>query len=388
MDRKLRMGMVGGGKGAFIGGVHRMATQMDGNIELVCGTFSSTRAKSYESGKELLLSSDRVYGTYREMLRKESKLPEDERIDFVTIVTPNNMHYPIAMASLDAGFHVVCDKPMTLTLDEALNLARKVKQTGMIFCLTHNYTGHPMVKEARKLATSGKLGSIRRVVVEYPQGWLSTRLETSGQKQAAWRTDPRRAGATGCIGDIGSHCQNLAETITGLKITEVCSDLHTFVRGRQLDDDGSMLLRFDNEARGLLWASQIALGEENGLNIRVYGEKGSLEWHQQEPNTLIVHWSNKASEIRRTGTEFVGKEAAAATRLPAGHPEGYLEAFANIYAAFTKALTKVLSGKSLSASDLDFPSVADGVHGMAFLDAVVRSDKSKEKWTTVEEYDV
>jgi len=380
MDRKLRMGMVGGGRDAFIGAVHRIAAQMDGQIELVCGAFSRSRQKSRESGKDLLLPPDRVYGTYREMFRKEAKLPEGEKMDFVAIVTPNNMHYPVAMAALDAGFHVVCDKPMTLNLDEGKNLSRKVKSTGLLFCLTHNYTGFPMVKEARQLATKGKLGKIRRVVVEYPQGWLADRLEASGQKQAAWRTDPKRAGATCCMGDIGSHCQNLAEYITGSEITEICSDLETFVKGRTLDDDGSVLLRFKNGARGVLWASQIAVGQENSINIRVYGEKGAIEWHQEEPNTLIVHWTDKATECRRTSTPFVGKEAAANTRLPAGHPEGYIEAFANIYSCFGEALAKRLQKKKVKETDCDYPDVNDGVRGMAFLKAVVASSRAKEKW--------
>ena len=383
MTRKLRMGMVGGGKDALIGAVHRIAAQMDGEMELVCGAFSRTKQKSIDSGRELLLPADRVYGTYREMLRKESKLDDDVRMDFVSIVTPNNMHYPVSMASLDAGFHIVCDKPMTTSVDEAKNLARKIKNTGRLFCLTHNDTGHPMVKEARQLVSKGKLGEIRRVVVEYPQGWLSTRLETSGQKQAAWRTDPRRAGATCCMGDIGSHCANLAEYITDLQISEVCSDLHTFVPGRPLDDDGSVLLRFKNGARGVLWASQIALGEENALTIRVYGETGALEWHQQEPNSLVVHWANKATEVRRTGTPFVGSAAATNTRLPAGHPEGYLEAFANIYRTFAQAIRKVLDGKKVKDGDFDYPTVEDGIRGMLFLDAVVKSSRSKEKWVAV-----
>ena len=381
MDRRLRMGMVGGGRDAFIGAVHRMASRMDGKIELVCGAFSSSRQKSKDSGSDLLLPPDRVYGTYREMFRKEAKLADDVRMDFVSVVTPNNMHYPVAMAALDAGFHVVCDKPMTMTLEEAKNLERKVKCAGRLFCLTHNYTGNPMVKEARQLVTSGKLGQVRRVVVEYPQGWLAARLETAGQKQAAWRTDPRRAGATCCMGDIGSHCENLAEYITGLPIVEVSADLATFVKGRPLDDDGSVLLRFANDARGVLWASQIAVGEENAIAIRVYGEKGGLEWHQQESNTLIVHWTTKPTEIRRTSTPFVGKAAAANTRLPAGHPEGYLEAFGNIYNNFADALARVVDGKKVNEADCDYPNVHDGVRGMAFLDAVVKSSKSKEKWT-------
>ncbi|MFO7871412.1 MAG: Gfo/Idh/MocA family oxidoreductase, partial [Kiritimatiellia bacterium] len=347
MNRKLRMGMVGGGRSSFIGGVHRMAARLDGRIELVCGAFSSTRKKSYESGKELLLPPDRVYGTYREMFRKEPRLPEDQRMDFVSIVTPNNMHYPVSMAALDAGFHVVCDKPMTRSLDEAANLQRKVKRSGKLFCLTHNYTGYPMVKQARHLARTGKIGKIRRVVVEYPQGWLATRQETQGNKQAMWRTDPRRAGGTCCMGDIGSHCENLAEYITGLEIRQINADLTTFIKGRPLDDDGSVLLRFDNGARGILWATQIAVGEENGLNIRVYGETGSLIWRQEEPNTLIMKRAGKPTQVFRTGTEPVVKASTDNTRLPPGHPEGFIEGFANIYTAFADALEKALSGKEV-----------------------------------------
>lgn len=381
MTRRLRMGMAGGGRDAFIGGVHRIAARMDDQVELVCGAFSSSRRKSEESGKDFLLPPHRVYGTYREMFRKEAKLPPEERMDFVCIVTPNNMHYPISMAALDAGFHVVCDKPMTVTLDEAKNLARKVKQTGLLFCLTHNYPGGPMVKEAREIVGKGKLGKIRRVVVEYPQGWLATREEVAGCKQAAWRTNPKRAGLTCCMGDIGSHCENLAEYITGSEIAEVCADLTTFVKGRQLDDDGSVLIRFKNGARGVLWASQIAVGEENGLNIRVYGEKGALEWHQMEPNTLLVRWPTKPAELRRTGMPYVSKVSAENTRIPPGHPEGYLESFANVYRNFAKALNDVLAGKKVQEDDYDYPTVEDGVRGVAFLEAVVRSSKStKDKW--------
>jgi len=379
MNRKLRMGMVGGGRDAFIGAVHRMAALMDGRIELVCGAFSRTRQKSRESGRDLFLASDRVYGTYREMLRKEARLPDGQRMDFVSIVTPNNMHYPVAMAALDAGFHVVCDKPMTTSMDEAVNLARKVERSGLLFCLTHNYTGYPMVREARALVAHGRIGAVRRVVVEYPQGWLATRLEASGQKQAAWRTDPKRAGDTCCMGDIGSHCANLAEYIAGQRISAVCAALHTFVKGRLLDDDASALLRFDGGATGVLWASQIAVGEENGLNIRVYGEEGSLAWRQEEPNTLHALWPDRPAERRRTAMPGPGKEAAAATRLPAGHPEGYVEAFANIYDAFAGDLAKRLEDKPAHEA-ADYPSVQDGLRGMAFLDAVLTSARQKEKW--------
>jgi predicted dehydrogenase len=383
MNRKLRMGMVGGGRDSFIGPVHRMAAQMDSKIELVCGAFSSSPEKSRLSGQDLLLPPERVYGTYEEMLRAEAQLPDGDGMDFVSIVTPNNMHHPVAMAALEAGFHVVCDKPMTLDLDEARELERKVQETGRLFCLTHNYTGYPMVKEARDLVSSDRLGAVRRVVVEYPQGWLATDVETTGLKQAVWRTDPRIAGASSCMGDIGTHCENLAEYITGLRITEMCADLTTFVSGRRLEDDGSVLLRFGDSARGILWASQVAIGQENTLSIRVYGEKGSLEWHQEEPNTLVVRWPDRPTEMRRTATDFVGEAASSSTRLPAGHPEGYLEAFANVYSSFADALSGVLWGENSDDAKPDYPDVHDGVRGMAFLDAVVSSAGSEKKWVEV-----
>jgi predicted dehydrogenase len=379
MNRKLKMGMVGGGRGAFIGTVHRIAAAIDNQIELVCGALSSTPEKSIASGKDWRLP--RVYGSYAEMFQAEARLPLGERMDFVAIVTPNHMHFPVAMAALDAGFSVVCDKPMTLTLDQAKTLAKRVKETGLLFALTHNYTGYPMVKEARELVRGGALGKVRRVVVEYPQGWLASQLEGTGQKQASWRTDPKRAGASCCMGDIGSHCENLAEYITGLRITSMSADLATFVKGRKLDDDGSVLLRFHNGARGILWASQIAVGRENDLNIRVFGEKGALEWHQQEPNTLIVDWTDKPRELRRTSTGFVGKAAAAVTRIPAGHPEGYLEAFATIYRNFAAALADRLDGRKVKETDYDYPTVQDGVRGMAFLQAVVKSNRAAARWT-------
>ena len=380
MDRKLRMGMVGGGRDAFIGPVHRIAAQMDNRTELVCGAFSSTQEKSRLSGKDLFLHPDRVYGDYDEMFRNEAALPDCDRMDFVAIVTPNNVHYPAAVAALDAGFHVVCDKPMTMTLDEARDLEGRVSEAGKLFCLTHNYTGYPMVKEARDLVSSGELGKVRRIVVEYPQGWLATMLESEGVKQAMWRTDPNLAGASSCMGDIGTHCENLAEYVTGLRITEMCADLATFVEGRALDDDGSVLLRFEGGARGMLWASQIAVGEENGLRLRVYGETGGIEWRQLEPNTLVVHSPDRPTEIRRTATPFVGSAAAANVRLPAGHPEGYIEAFANVYNCFADAVSDVISGGDVNEEEYDYPNVHDGVRGMAFLDAVVRSSSSDQKW--------
>jgi predicted dehydrogenase len=384
MDRKLRMGMVGGGRDAFIGAVHRIAAGIDGKIELVCGAFSSSPEKSKASGKDLMLPADRCYGSYQEMMEKEAALPEGERMDFVSIVTPNHMHYPVASAALAAGFHVVCDKPVTFTLDEAKKLETEIKQSKKLFCLTHNYTGSSMVKEARELVKSGQLGKIRRVVVEYPQGWLAEDLEKTGQKQAAWRVDPKKAGISCCMGDIGTHCANLAEYIVGSPIKELCSDLSTFVKGRKLDDDGNVLIRFRNGAKGVLWASQIAVGKENGLNIRVYGEKGGIEWQQEEPNSLVVRWTDKPMEIRRPGTGFVGAAAAGVTRTPAGHPEGYLEAFANIYNDFANTLIGELTGKRIKVADRDYPTIKDGIRGMAFLDAVVKSSSSESKWIKIE----
>lgn len=378
MKRRARMGMVGGGRGAFIGAVHRMAARLDDKIDLVCGAFSSNPEKSLETGGDLFLSKERIYGSYEEMFRQEASLPAEERMDFVSIVAPNFMHYPVAAAALDAGFHVVCDKPMTMTLEEAKKLQQRVRETGLLFCLTHNYTGYPMVKEARHLVSSGQIGKIRRVVVEYPQGWMALPLEAGGQKQADWRTDPARAGVSFTMGDIGSHCANLAEYITGLEIEEVCADLTSFVSGRALDDDGSVLLRFNEGARGVLWASGIAVGEENGLNIRIYGEKGAIEWHQMEPNTLIVRWLDKPFQTFRTATDFVGEVSIANTRIPSGHPEGFIEAFANIYRNFAEALDRRLEGDQAATGD--FPGVDEGVRGMAFIKAVVKSSQADSRW--------
>ena len=379
--RKLRMGMVGGGRDAFIGAVHRMAATLDGQIELVCGAFSSDPEKTLLSGQDLMLPAERVYRAYTEMMQKEAALPADQRMDFVAIVTPNHLHIPVATAALEAGFHVVCDKPLALSLDEARELRATLEKTGLHFCLTHNYSGSPMVKEARDLVQNAALGAIRRVVVEYPQGWLANELEATGQKQAAWRTDPKRAGASCCMGDIGTHCAQLAEYITGDTIESLCADLNSFVPNRPLDDDGSVLLRFRSGAKGVLWASQIAVGHENSLSIRIYGEKGSLEWHQEEPNTLMVRWLDRPTEIRRTGTDYVGAAARAGTRLPAGHPEGYLEAFANVYKNFAAALL----AEPGSTENYDFPSIRDGIRGMAFLEAVVQSNQSNSVWVDVKE---
>jgi predicted dehydrogenase len=383
MSRKIRMGMVGGGRGAFIGAVHRMAATLDGEIELVCGAFSSDPEKSKASGADLYLPPERVYGSFEEMILKEKALPEGERMDFVSIVTPNHVHFPPAKMALEHGFSVVCDKPLSFNTDEALELQQLIESTGLLFALTHNYTGYPMVKQARAMVRNGEFGAIRKVIVAYPQGWLSTRLEATNQKQASWRTDPNRSGAAGAMGDIGTHAENLAEYITGLRITKLCADLHTFVEGRQLDDDGSVLLRFDNGARGILYATQVAAGEENALHIRVYGEKGGLEWHQMYPNDLKVRWLDKPEQLLRTGVGDLYPDAQSAARIPAGHPEGYLEAFANIYRNFAHCLRAKLSGQKADPVYEDFPTVEDGVRGMKFIDRVIESSESDQKWLPV-----
>jgi len=381
MKRKIKMGMVGGGQGAFIGEVHRIAARLDGHIELVCGAFSSNPKKSKASGKELYLPSNRVYADYKTMMKQEALLPEDERMDFVSIVTPNHMHFPPAKLALESGFHVVCDKPVTFSLAEAKKLKALIKKKKRLFALTHNYTGYPMVKEARDMVAKGKLGKIRRCVVEYPQGWLATRLESSGQKQAAWRTDPKRSGKAGCMGDIGTHAENLLEYVTGLKIKELCADLNTFVPGRKLDDDGAMLLKLEKGAKGVLFASQIAVGEENNIRLRVYGEKGGIDWSQMEPNSMVVRMLGKPMEIKRTGVGNFSKAAENASRIPAGHPEGFLEAFANIYKNFALSLQAIKAGKKPNPTHLDFPDIDDGIRGMQFIDKVLASSKSKSKWT-------
>lgn len=376
--------MVGGGKDAFIGSIHRLAANMDGLIEVVAGALSINPEVAKESGKMLFLPEDRTYTSYEEMLAKESELPADKRIDFVTIVTPNFAHFAPAIAALEKGFHVVIEKPITFTLDEARQLKKKVEETGLLLCLTHTYSGYPMVRQARAMVREGVLGKIRKIYVEYPQGWLSKMSEKEGNAQAAWRTDPKRSGKAGAMGDIGTHAAHLAEFISGLKITHLCADLNIMVPGRALDDDGNVLLKFDNGAAGVLMASQVAAGEENALRIRIYGELGGLEWAQQEPNTLLVKWLDKPTQILRAGSNgFLHKEALFNTRTPAGHPEGYLEAFANLYRNFALALSARLDG-SKAPEVVDFPSVNDGIRGMAFIDNVVKSGQSKEKWTPFE----
>ena len=381
MNRKLRMGMIGGGKGSFIGAVHRMAATLDGECELVCGAFSSTPERSKESGKEIFLPPERVYGDYGEMIERERRLPDGTRMDFVCIATPNHLHFQPAKLALENGFPVMCDKPMTFNLAEAKELEAVVEKTGLLFGLTHNYTGYPMVKEARDMIARGEIGKVRKIVVEYPQGWLATKLEETDHKQAAWRVDPKRSGAVNCMGDIGTHAENLSEYVTGLRITELCADLTAFVEGRVLEDDGNVLIRLDNGARGVLHASQISVGVENGLNIRVYGETGSLEWSQMEPNTLVARWLDKPVQLLRTGGGYLSERSLMNTRLPAGHPEGFIEAFANLYRNYILALKAILDGKEPKPEHLDFPSVRDGVRGMAFIETVVESNKSDVKWT-------
>ena len=379
MKRKIRMGMVGGGPGSFIGAVHRMAANLDGQIELVCGCFSSSPAKSLETGRSLYLPEDRIYGTYQEMIEREAALPVGERMDFVSIVTPNHMHFGPAMLALEKGFDVAMDKPMTYTLDEAKRLQDKVKASGRLLLLTHTYTGYPMVKEARERVRRGDLGKIRLIYVEYPQGWLYTDCSATN-KQAAWRVDPKRSGKAGCMGDIGTHAFNLAEYISGLRTEALCGEVHTFVPDRLLDDDGAALLRYEGGARGVLMASQVAVGQENSLSIRVYGEKGGLEWRQEEPNTLLMRWPDRQPEVIRTGGAGLSPWATANTRTPAGHPEGYLEAFVNLYRHFAAALQARLAGEEPNPIDLDFPSVEEGVRGMQFIEAIVSTKNSNQKW--------
>ncbi len=379
MNRKLRMGMIGGGSDAFIGAIHRHAANLDGKIELVCGALSINKEIAISSGRSLFLAEDRIYSTYEEMLEKEAALPADKRMDFVTIVTPNFAHFAPAMMALDKGFNVVIEKPITLSLEEALELDKKVKETGLILCLTHTYTGYPMVKEAKSIIAEGKLGKIRKVYVEYRQGWLSRLSEREGNAGAAWRTDAKKSGKSGVMGDIGTHAFNLTEYITGLQVSELCANLNVVVDGRALDDDGAVLLRFNNGASGVLMATQVAAGEENNLAIRIYGENGGLEWHQHEPNSLLLKWYDKPMETLRAGSAYLSDLAKHNCRTPGGHPEGYLEAFANLYKNFTLALWARLD--NTTAKDVvEFPSVAEGIRGMAFIENVVRSNDSNEKW--------
>ncbi len=376
--RKLRMGLVGGA-GGFIGQVHRMAAALDGEIELVCGAFSSSPEKSRAAGQALYLPPERVYASYREMLAREQA--RTDGMDFVAIVTPNYLHAEIAMAALRAGFHVLCEKPMTTDLAAAEQMARAVAETGRHFCLMHNYSGYPMVKEARERIRSGAIGDIRKVLVEYPQGWLAGDFASAGVKHQSWKLDPELSGGSCCLGDIGTHAFHLTEYVTGLRVTELCADLSAFVDYKPLEDDANLLLHFENGARGILYASQVSINDENSLSFRIYGSKGGLEWHQEEPNTLIAKWPDRPRETVRTGSgnAYLGKTALGATRIPAGHPEGFVEAFANIYLEFARAVREHAAGKTSAA--YDFPSVADGLREVAFIKAAWDSQRSRtEKW--------
>lgn len=378
------MGMVGGGKDAFIGAIHRHAVGIDGMIEIVCGAMSINPEIAKDSGEAMFFEKDRIYLTFEEMITKESQLPEHKRIDFVTIVTPNFAHFAPAMMAMDHGFHVVIEKPIAFTSEEAQQLKQKAAETGKILCLTHTYSGYPLVKQAKQMVKEGVFGKIRKVWVEYPQGWLSKLSEREGNAQAAWRTDPKRSGKSGCMGDIGTHAAHLAEYISGLKITHLCADLNAMVEGRMLDDDGNVLLKLENGATGVLMASQVAAGEENALKIRIYGEKGGLEWAQHEPNTMLVKWLDQPTQIYRAGGNYGDRLSSFAThnaRTPGGHPEGYLEAFANIYRNFALTLGSNLDGTTPTPEMLDFPGVEDGIRGMAFIDNVVASAQSEQKWT-------
>jgi predicted dehydrogenase len=383
---KVRMGMVGGGEGAFIGAVHRMAAAIDGEIELVCGAFSSDPERSARSGAALYLPPERVYASFKDMMAAEAALPDSERMQFVAIVTPNRMHFPVAEEALKAGFHVMSDKPATFSLEESLRLRDIVNETGLLYGLTHTYCGYPLVKEARERVAAGELGTIRKVVVEYPQGWLADRQEDEDNKQAAWRLDPEQAGVSSCMGDIGVHAANLAEYVTGLKITQICSDLTAFVDGRELDDDGAVLLRFEGGARGVLHSSQVSVGEENAISIRAYGEKGGLEWHQQEPNTLLLKWNDRPMQVLRTGGGYLCDLAAANTRTPMGHPEGYLEAFANLYMAFAGQVRAREAGEDFDARSADCPGIEEAVRGMAFIELAVAASASDTKWHEFEQH--
>jgi predicted dehydrogenase len=377
---RLRLGMIGGGNGAFIGAVHRIALRIDDKYLLVCGAFSSDAQRSQESGALLGLPEDRVYGSYSELIEKEKQLPENERVQVISIVTPNHVHFAPAKLALENGFHVVLDKPMTLSLAEAIELKKTVEATGKLFCLTHTYTGYPMVKEARQIVRSGKLGNIRKIYVEYPQGWLSQFTEATGNKQATWRTDPKQSGIAGAMGDIGTHAFNLLEYVSGLTVTKLCADINIVVDGRKLDDDGAVLLKLSNGASGVLMATQIAAGEENNIKIRVYGEFGSLEWQQNDANTLQVKWPDKPMEIWRTGAGYLSSFAQHNTRTPPGHPEGYLEAFANLYRNFAECVIADLEGKQPKPESLDYTGIEDGVRGMAFIETVIASGRSELKW--------
>lgn len=384
MNRKLKMGMVGGGRGAFIGAVHRMAANLDGKIELVAGCFSSNPEKSKLSGEDFFLSPNRVYASFEEMAEKEGALPVGERIDFVSIVARNDLHYKVAKKFLENGIHVICEKPLALSKAQGEELKAVVEKSGLVFALTHNYTGYPMVKEAKAMVAEGKLGKILKIVAEYPQGYAISAYDeatSEGGKISNWRMDPSISGISNCMGDIGTHAENLAQYISGLRLEAVAADLNTFIPGRQLDDDGSMLCRYEGGARGVLFASQISTGDENNLNVRIYGTKASIEWHQEQPNELIVKFADKPREIWRRGNSYNGAVAQKYTRLPFGHPEAFIEAFANVYLAAAEAIADAVEGKFKGNEAYDYPTVQDGVDGMAFIEAAVKSSQNNGAWT-------
>ena len=376
LDRKLRYGMVGGGPGAFIGEVHRKAAALDGRLELVAGAFSSSPEKSRRQGRALHLDPARVYDSYEAMAEAEAALSEEERIDLVSIVTPNHLHFEVARAFIERGFHVVCDKPLTTTLDEAETLCRLVEEAGIVFALTHNYSGYPMVKQARALVRQGTLGEVRKVVVEYPQGWLYQEADEDN-KQAEWRTDPKRAGA-GALGDIGTHAEHLARYVTDLDIESLCADVTSIVSGRRVDDDANLLVRYENGARGVLYCSQVATGEENNLRLRVYGTEASLDWSQEHPNELVVRYPDAPVQVYKPGNEYLSDAALDAGRLPAGHPEGFIEAFANLYVEIADAVSARMAGESLDASP-DVPTVQDGAIGVHFIQKALESGEA-QRW--------
>lgn len=379
---RLRLGMIGGGQGAFIGAIHRIAARIDNEYELVCGAFSSDAERSRISGIELGLPENRAYSSYTELIEKEKQLSADQRVQVVSIVTPNHLHFEPARLALEAGFDVILDKPVTFSLQEALALKDIAEKNQRLICLTHTYTGYPMVKQARQLVAEGKLGKIRKVYVEYPQGWLSQPIEQGSDKnpQADWRTDPSKSGVAGAMGDIGTHAFNLAEYVSGLLVSHLCADINTLVEGRRLDDDGAVLLKFGNGASGVLVATQIATGAENNIKISIYGELGGLEWQQNDANSLLVRYPEKPDEIWRSGASYTHGSSLHNTRTPSGHPEGYLEAFANLYRNFALTLKSRESGENQSHAS-DFPGIEEGIRGMAFIRNVIASGKSEQKWT-------
>ena len=374
--------MVGGGKDAFIGGVHRIALRLDGHYELVAGSFSSNFANSKETGEKIGIAQDRIYETYKEMAEKEAS--RSDGIDVVSIVTPNHLHVPVAKIFADKGINIICDKPLALTSKEAVELKKTIENNKLIFALTHNYTGYPMIRHARFLIQKGDLGSIRVVQAEYPQDWLTTKLEDSGLKQAEWRTDPNRSGGGGCIGDIGTHAFNLIRFISGLEVDELSADIHTFVKGRLLDDNAQIMLRFKGDAKGAIWSSQVTVGNENSLQIRVYGEKAGLEWKQEDPNYLhFTKFGHPTQRITRGGSG-ASDEANQITRIPSGHPEGYLEGFANIYSDVSRELFAKINNQNYDNSKNCYPTINDGIEGMKFIEAVLKSSKNNSKWTRFE----